>query len=1157
MIRLVHFSAFAAFAVAGLGQISKPADAPKPLSPAESAKLVNLPPGFRLELVAAEPLVRQPSGICWDAHGNLFVSELHGYNIEGQFDIEELNKTGKLDRVVRRIAANEDAMRRAEKEQFGTVKRLIDSDGDGVMDHAEVWADRLPACLGICPARGGIIAICAPDIVYLADRDGDGRAEVRETLFTGFKFGVIERRINSPQWGPDNWIYIDGGQGGRITGPSLPAPVDIPVTGFRIKPDGSAIEPISGHTSTYGFTFNADGDRFVISTGTPGIQVAPLPWHYLARNPDVAVSASRRNAANYNTSFPVSQPHPWRTKRAADPGFGKYYSDHYGTAESIPNGFFTSACSPLVYRDSALPGLRDQILACAPAQNLVHRALLSRDGTLLKIRRTAGEAKSEFLASGDIWFHPIHLSIGPEGAIYIADYYREIIEDYSAIPRYLQQQYGLADGNNHGRIWRLAHEEMPEPQSQNLAKLSNIALASELASPRHWRRQTARRVLLERGARLPKTALPTDDTDAAVNTLYTLDGLGQLNDNTLANALGKGEPGVRRHALRLADRRFDESEKLLTAALQLAVDTSSIVRLQLALSLGESSDPRALTALAHLARRHGGDLWLGDAILTSLAGRALDMLAALIDKPAEAHRAHGLIFRLCVSIATKRNTAELSAAIVDVAGLTDYELQQACLAGLREPFKSATQVALSDTACAALDQLTAADDGEVRIAAVGLKQILKLESASDREARLAKALSEVANVQLPTDRRLAAVKALRSENDPGIAAQMLNGYPAATPTVRRAILGAAFARRDHLPAVVAAMEQRKLSPAALNAVQRTALLDLKNAGLAKRAQALFATLEPVDDATLQRFVTALKSNRNPAAGQETFSQHCATCHRAHGIGFAVGPDLTEEFRRAEETIVRDILAPSAVIVAGHETYTVETTDGRILSGMLSGESANSLTLTLPGSVQLDVLRKDVRSLKSLDVSLMPESLAVVLKPSDVANVIAWLRQPPTRRVLFDDSPGFVDLLTEGSGSATVVTGDKYSGSASLRITPLQRHSKRIPGWAFRIRENPGPGEYRYMRLAWKAPKAAGVMLELADNGTWPSSGSPERRYYSGKNTSDWQATRVSEKRPTDWTMVTRDLWKDFGDMTLTGIAPTALGSEVWFDRIELLRIPVE
>ena len=436
-----------------------------------------------------------------------------------------------------------------------------------------------------------------------------------------------------------------------------------------------------------------------------------------------------------------------------------------------------------------------------------------------------------------------------------------------------------------------------------------------------------------------------------------------------------------------------------------------------------------------------------------------------------------------------------------------------------------------------------------------MTRVLNLESTAERTERLAKALRDMANVQLPADRRLAAVRGLSSENDAAIAASLLNAYSAATPIVRRAILETAFARSDHLPAVVVAMEQNKLSPPALNAVQRTALIGQKNASFAKRAEALFATLKPVDDATLKRFVTALKAKRDTGAGQVIFSQHCAVCHRAHGIGFAVGPDLTSEFRRAEETIVRDILAPSAVIVAGHETYMVQTTDERVLSGVLAGESAASLTLALTGGVRLDVLRKDIKSLKSLDVSLMPESLAVTLKPSDVANVIAWLRQPPTRQVLFDDSPAFVDLLKEGGGSATLVTSDKHSGSASLRITPLQRHSKSIPGWAFRIRENPGAGEYRYLRLAWKAPKAAGVMVELADNGAWPSSGSPERRYYSGKNTSDWQATRVSEKRPTEWTVVTRDLWKDFGNLTLTGIAPTALGGPVWFDQIELLRTP--
>ena len=1141
-----------------VGQISKPIDAPKPLSPAESLKRVELPNGFRLELVVAEPLVRQPSGVCWDEHGNLFVSELHGYNIEGQFDIEELNKTGKLDHVVRRIAANKDAMRRAEDEQLGTVKKMINDDNDDTMDRAEIWADGLPACLGICPARGGIIAVCAPDIVFLADRDGDGKAEVRETLFTGFKVSVIERRINSPQWGPDNWIYIDGGQGGRINGPKLAQPIELQATAFRIKPDGSAIEPVSGHTGTYGFTFNADGDRFVISTGTPGIQIAPVPWRYFSRNADIAIRVSRRNGADYNTTFPISKPHPWRTKRADDPGFGKYYRDRYGAAESIPNGYFTSACSPLVYIDSALPGLSGQILACAPAQNLVHRAELQRDGIRLNIRRTAGEAQSEFLASGDIWFHPIHLSIGPNGGVYIADFYREIIEDYSAIPRYLQQQYGLDDGKDHGRVWRLVHNDMPKPLSPNMSKLRNDELIREVASPRFWRRQTARRLLLERARHSDdqpaRITLPADSTTGAINALYTLDGLARLDDNVLELALGHSEPGVRRHALRLAEDRLNSQKNLFSAVLRLASDPSPVVRLQLALSLGESDDPRSLQALAGLARRHGEEAWLAGAILSSLGNRAGQMLKTLLsDKPNALGQARGLIHRLCSAVASRKNPKEFSEVIALLSGLDNPDLQLECLKGLRAPFKSTPTITISDAPRETLMQLATTGSGGVRVAALELTRVLNLESTAERTERLTKALRDVGNVQLPANRQLAAIRGLASENDIAIATSLLNAYPAATPPVRRAILGAAFARRDHLPAVVVAMEQQKLSPATLNAIQRNTLLEQPDAGLTRRAEALFATLKPVDDATLQRFVTALNAKRNTGAGQVTFSQHCATCHRAHGIGFAVGPDLTSEFRRAEETIVRDILAPSSVIVTGHETYTVETSDGRVLSGVLTGESANSLTLTLPGGVRLDVLRKDVQSLKSLPVSLMPESLAVALKPSDVANVIAWLRQPPTRQVLFDDSPAFVDLLTEGGGTSSVVTDDKHSGSAALRITPLQRHSKRIPGWAFPIRKNPGTGEYRYLRLAWKAPKAAGVMLELASNGTWPSSDSPERRYYSGKNTSDWQATRVSEKRPTEWTVVTRDLWKDFGNLTLTGIAPTAMDGPVWFDRIELLR----
>src|SRR6185503_6642962 len=174
---------------------------------------------------------------------------LHGYNLEGQFDIDELNKTGRLDHEVRRIQADQRAKDSARLGTYGVVKLLSDTNHDGLMDAASVFAEHLPPAYGICAARDGIIVACAPDIMFLADRDGDGRAEVREKLFSGFATGALERGINQPQWGPDDWIYFGRGHGGgRIAGPHLKAPVNLPNSDFRIKSDGSAIEPITGGT---------------------------------------------------------------------------------------------------------------------------------------------------------------------------------------------------------------------------------------------------------------------------------------------------------------------------------------------------------------------------------------------------------------------------------------------------------------------------------------------------------------------------------------------------------------------------------------------------------------------------------------------------------------------------------------------------------------------------------------------------------------------------------------------------------------------------------------------------------------------------------------------------------------------------------------------
>ena len=1159
LIRLITLGFFICLLEQTIGQISKPADAPKPLSPRESLKQVKLPQGFHLELVAAEPLIRQPSGVCWDAKGNLFVSELHGYNREGQYDIEDLNKTGKLDRIVRRISANENATRRAELEQIGTIKKMIDTDLDGRIDRADVWADQLPACFGICPALNGIIAVCSPDIIYLADKDGDGKAEIRKKIFTGFKVGIIERRMNSPQWGPDNWIYIDGGQGGRITGPNLPNPVNLPATAFRIKPDGSAIEPVSGHTSTYGFTFNEDGDRFVISTGTPGIQVAPLPWRYLARNTDIAVRTSRRNAADYNTTFPISKPHPWRTKRAADPGFGKYYRDRYGAAESIPNGYFTSACSPLVYTDNALPGLTGQILACAPAQNFVHRAEINRNGVLLNIRRPKIKNKSEFLASEDIWFHPIHLSIGPNGAIYIADFYREIIEDYSAIPRYLQQQYGLDDGRDHGRIWRLTHNTMPKLKAPNLDELSNGELEKEIFSPRHWRRQTARRLLIERHdskkittlTDLIKSTLQSKDTVGTVNALYTLEGIEKLDLRLLSHALNHAKPGVRRHALRLSERHLDKFHPQYGDIIKLIHDPSPMVRLQLALSLGEINNKLSIEALAKLAMLHAGETWLNGAILSSLGNKPYEMLEILLrTEPEKISKSRPLIVQLCNAIGSRKQGKEISDLINLISQVKDINLQADCLKGLRSPFKSAEQLLIREHEKNILINLATKGATELRSTATDLIRLLKIESANDREKRLIKTINDVSNLKKTVSQRLTAVRSLTNENDIRIASDLLAAYPAATPPVRRDILKIVFSRKEYFSAIIKAMEKKQLPPAVINAIQRSALLQ-SEPNLAKRANEIFKQIQPIKSERLNLFIQALNDERDVSAGQILFKQNCATCHKAHGTGFNTGPDLTSEFRRAEEIIVQDILAPSSKIVGGYETYVIETIDGRVLSGILASESASSLTLSLPEGQEIDVLRKDIKALKSLDISLMPESLGITLKPKEVANIIAWLKKPAAKQVLFEDDPKILELLTEGEGVASIETIEKISGSASLKITPPQRYSSNIQNWKFKIRENPNPGEFRFLRFAWKAPKANGAMIEIANNGKWPDPNNPKGRYYSGTNSSGWQATQLKKTTPKEWIIVIRDLWKDFGNLTITGIAPTAMGGPVWFDQIEL------
>lgn len=1171
-------------------QIPRAKDAPKPKSISESQRCFQLPDDLRIEPVASEPLIADPTAITFDEKGRLFVCELHGYNLEGHLDIVELNKTGKLDRKIRRIPASPKAKAEAHKQFSGTVKLLTDTNGDGRMDRATVWADDLPPCYGMVPARGGLIVICAPDIIFLADRDNDGKPEVRQKLFTGFRVTVMERAINNPRWGIDNWIYVAaGGGGGRITGPHLRQPVTLGDTNFRFKADGSAIEPVLGRCGTFGLALTDYGDRFETTTGRPWLYAVPIAHHYLARNPHTPGPATQAQAGNYQTTYPRSKPHPWRVARSKDPRWVRFY----GANEAQANGYFTSACGPMIYRADTLPQEYHQdYFVCEPQQNLVHRCELNRDGAGYKASRAKTEQKSEFLTSTDQWCRPINLFTGPDGAIYVIDMYREIIEDYSAIPRYLQQQYGLIEGSKYGRIWRIVPKNASLPK---FVELTSDSLVSMLEHPNAWYRLTAQRLLIESKSKksvsqLRELITSGETPQSRAHALLTLQGLNALQPGDVIKPLQDAHYAVRTQTLQLAESWL-KSEPVRKAVFALSHDANPRVRLQLALTLGEMPEGSGVDTLLTMAKEYGNERWMTSAILCSVANTA-DALATKLLAEKNLKQARQLLPALSAIIGSRRQNDEIANHLHAFGQHQNAPLIVECLSQLQKGLQRGKKsIQLSTNTRKALKALLTHASNSVRRATLKLAGTLQLgnvpevlevfqdlaKQAGDANLKLSQreeavrlldtaplsVLSQVSktllNVRQPTSLQLLMVNALSQNADEKVASLLLQNWTAYSPLIRESVIDALFARRNRLESLLTAIEQKTIASTAIDTFRREQLLNHDNAQIAKRAKSIFGnrSTKPDREKLLTRYQQALKNKRNPMRGKELFTQHCAICHQLQGVGQQVGPDLSSVRTRPDEVILVDVLEPSSQMASGFRSYIIETEAGRVFTGVLSSESATSITLKKEKGESHTILRKNIESMRVSETSLMPAEMEKKLEPQDVADILAYLRsslgpvlQPG--HVLFDENRDFVKHLVDGGGKARIVTTDRYQGDIALSITPFQRYSARISGWQYRITEKPKEGEYRYLRLAWKS-KGNGVMIELASNGHWPPAGEAIRRYFSGQNTTKWQAKQVSETAPRQWTVITVDLWKDCGSFTLTGIAPTALGGEVLFDRIELLR----
>ncbi len=948
-------------------EIKVPGDAPRPLSPTEAVKSFQLPEGFRIELVASEPLIQDPTGVCWDEKGRLYVSELHGYNLPGQLEIEEMNKTGKLDTVVQRVKAEEKYYLAAKSGTFGRVKRLTDTDGDGLMDKSELFADNLPPIYGLTAARGGLIVAGQSEIVFIADRDDDGKAEVRETLFTGWQDYELERGISTPQWGNDGWIYFGAGVGSAIiTGPYLKEPVEMPETDFRIRADGTAIEPVTGSGGTIGFAFTADGYKF----NNYSTYSIPIEWKYLTRNPDATISKLTARAADYSTIFPIAPVHPWRLTRSNDPEWKEYYASRYGEMEATASGYFTGDCCPMIYHDDILfpPEFIGNLFVSEPAGKLVHRSIVEPDGTGLKVRRPESEQDREFLASSDTWFSPVGLSQGPDGSIYVTDFYREIIEDYSAIPRPMQQLYQLNHGADKGRIWRLSPETADPLELMETVDLTHADLEKELESPHFWRRQTANRLLHEQqGAQAPalmKRRMRLEELQSHtppydfIATLRSQDTLLK-NDASLARKLAKMSRDI-------------SDEKML---------------LQLALSLGYSSDPEAFHALIDLARNHAKIRWMPEAIMTGVHERARTMLGALLKEPGATGQ--DLLEPLAASISAGSDEANLVAALSDIADSNLPSLQIASLKGINRNIHA---FPLNDLGTTSLNRLLKAENQAVQEQAIALALKLNVGDSKVLDAIRDEALKEVADPQLSTEKRLKAVALVSDSPDVLSSKALIAGWSTATPPVKSAILEALISRGNRLSPLIEAMSKEVIPVNYLTPLQRTQLLERADNQQRPQLETLFSEAVDADkEAIYERYVKAFGEGEHSIEnGARLFRSMCASCHIVNEIGTEVGPDLKRAYQASKETLLRDILWPNEKITSGFDLFTVTTVNGEKYSGVLVSETAYSVVLRQVGGAEQTFQRKNIKNFTSSPTSLMP-SYQDALTPQDCADIIEWLR----------------------------------------------------------------------------------------------------------------------------------------------------------------------
>jgi putative membrane-bound dehydrogenase-like protein len=964
-----------------------PVPSSQPLSPAEAlAKFQLAEPNLKIELAAAEPDVVDPVAIRFDEQGRMWVAEMRDYPLGPPDGGQPLSRI-----------------------------RVLTADSEGRFGNPVVFAENLPFVTGLQPWRGGVIVTLAGRVAWMKDTNGDGRADIDETWYTGFAEQNSQLRANHPRLALDNHVYVANGlRGGVVVNKRLPdeKPIELRGRDFRFDPLTGKAEAVSGN-GQFGLCFDDWGNRFTCSNRNPVIHVV-LEDRYLKLAPKIPIPAVVQDVAaagEKSRIFAISR--AW-------------------TTSNLHAGQFTAACGVHVYRGDTLRDVlgTNSVFTCDPTGNLVHLEKMKPDGP--SFTSTPAYEGKEFLASPDEWFRPVSLETGPDGCLYIVDMYRCVIEHPDFVPDELKKRPDQRLGDDRGRIWRIVPKidadvpgeprRAPERVQVRLTEAWRKAmiwrhgfgvespkpqeLVPALQEQNSWARETAHRLLLEQATPEVVDALREISTENLskepqlhAHRLWLLHGPGKLDAKTIAECLGCSDSNVRTQAMIVAeamlrDGKLDphravtqtgekEREQFQRLLLELVGQPDSLNHEIEAKHLpAPSGSPWMRAAL--LLRYHNDLLGLFRATAKSEQAAYAPLqveLARLIGSTGESRDA------LILLKATGQFSEEQQIALVDSLARGLQSRGQALHASLQE----LKRLEGSDLASfyTKLSFGLLADEArplEVRLAAARLLGFLPDTQAGLLEKQQDNSLApELQSV-------LVASLAQRGADSTTQWQALLTSYDSQSLPIKRALIDNSFRRADGPKLLLEQVAAGVIQPAEIDPLRRKQLLESKDAAIKEQAAKLFASLNPANRVqALADYQPVLAMAADATRGKLVFEKNCSTCHKVGDLGVNVAPDISDSRTKTAAQILADVIQPNRAIDSNYIGYQVLLADGTIATGLLAAETSTSITLKQPGGKVLTVARDEIEQLKATGVSLMPDGLEKNIPQQDMADLLSFIK----------------------------------------------------------------------------------------------------------------------------------------------------------------------